>query len=125
MNIYYYLKSAVALLDFQITHSQLLLRSNMTFTNIDIIFLGVFYMDIKLHFSGLKITSCSSIIMKEIEKKSGITFSDSFKVYALHSENNIYYVGALKCLIYKNEFGFNESSIKEINQPKGELLSSF
>ncbi|WP_440135274.1 hypothetical protein [Chitinophaga sancti] len=116
--------------DFHISHSQLLIRAaedtGNGFRNVDIIFMGVHYVQLPPSFAGLTIQESSfeesNILYPSVKKFLSYPSSHLFEVI---TEDTSYYVAAGICMVYENELSLNESSVGPANEKKrGRLIHS-
>ncbi len=100
--------------DYTVSHQQLLLRSPLSSdqaTNIDIVFLGVDFLQIPSAFEGLQLSQAT---VQETAKvaESLNCIDSSCRVFSLRSQNRHYYVAAAAFIIYENQLELFESSLE-------------
>lgn len=111
-------------LDFNISHSQILLRNSQGIENIDIVFSGAIYFDLILTVKDIFLKLASESEKSVISSKLG-TSLEGFKMYKIGCGKNDFIVVAGSCQVFGNKLGFNESSILELtNEVKGNLIFS-
>ncbi|MEO1052975.1 MAG: hypothetical protein AAFX87_20235 [Bacteroidota bacterium] len=103
------LSGNLTLLDYQISHSQLLLRSEDGLYNIDVIFTGVAYMDLKVSLANVVIRSSNFDERAALVKK--VILPNGFNCYTIEWEKGKNYVIAGRVEVYKNQLDFNASSL--------------
>jgi hypothetical protein len=129
MKIYSNLDSEFKLLDYQITHSQVLFRSMKSKErdyNIDIIFKPVINMLITDSFNGMEI-SLFELVNKNnsILKDYSFKINKDYRIFTLRDiNNNTYYVNAMCFAIYHNKLDILETSIERFGteESRGECI---
>ena len=103
------------ILDYFMSHGQLLLRSGIdknNKTNLDIIFFGVSYIQLPTSFLGITIKkSYKQHIIPEYESiKLFLSYDGSF-LFEIECKSELFYVGASNFIVYENDLRFNETSL--------------
>jgi hypothetical protein len=103
--------------DFSISHKVLLFRNEepeRENINIDIIFEGVFYLDIPTRLEGLSILEADDQEISNILAKYNDKFYPEFgeKIFVIKSDSNKYFIGCVRYLIKENSLPGLTSSIK-------------
>ena len=116
MNIFSNLDNKFRLLDYSISHGQMVIRSMQNKTrdyNIDIYFRGVSFLIIPEVFEGLGISLCELISEKTpLIEKYGLIDDSNYKIFSLNSSTkNNYYVNAMGLSVYHNKCDILETSI--------------
>jgi len=130
MTIYSDLENKYQLLDYNITHSQLLIRSvknkNRAY-NIDILFKPASLMLIPAVFYGIEITLCDSDeVIGYLVEKYGFKVGKDYKVFSIKSMNdNVFYINAMAVYVFHNELGQSESSMNGLESCFGEKIVSY
>lgn len=104
-----------SLWNYVISHDRMLIRSpkNQNYThNIDILFLGVYYLNLPTMMKGLTIYQADTEHISAIETLLNINLlKSSLSLFIVESNNHTYQIVAAKMHIEKNELGFFESSL--------------
>ncbi len=105
------------ILDYSISHKLLLLRSteieNEEVFNKDILFISVFYIEIKETLEGIILREGDIKDFKYVEKKYGNQLTQLNKVFILESQGCRYYIGASAYRPSENNLLPSKSSIKK------------
>jgi hypothetical protein len=106
---------AFSLWDYNISHQVLLLRcngfNNMEYNNIDIVFMGVFLINIPTYLIGIEITELSIEQFDRYNLQvSEIHFNDKF--FIVKSQEKEFVIGALAFSVFQNKLKFDVSSIR-------------
>jgi|SRR5579859_2904423 len=101
--------------DFHVSHSHLLIRSarnedDSSSENLDLIFKGVFYLEIADMFNGLELAHPTDTELHHLETRCGVIQTDTERFYALISNNRRYYIGAIALTVDRNTLPWNESN---------------
>ena len=105
------------LLDYNISHKVLLYRGQIKKEikqNIDLIFEGVFYIEVPTRLHGLILYEADEILKEEILKKISEKFYPELgqTFFVIESDNKRYIIGCNRFLIQENSLIYLESSIK-------------
>ena len=99
--------------DFNVSHTHLLLRSAISIsfkTNIDIMFIGVEYLELPARINGVSIVSASSDDIIKAERGLGRP-CDGLNVYCIVSNEHRYLVVAFGFQVMENELEWFDSSL--------------
>lgn len=109
MNLIFESDQYFRLNDYQISHSQLLIRGEKVDgeNNIDLIFEGTQFINCPIHLQGIKIYELieEEIIIRNIENKY------NHRVFLIITESKEYYIKTGVLRIYKNSLSNGESSV--------------
>ncbi len=105
------------MLDYIISHKVLLFRSlhlNENNKNIDIIFEGVFYLELPTRIHGFQIYEADVNTFTEISNKHNEIIRPEFgkKIFSIQSDNKQYYIGCVRVMVKENTLDPLESSIR-------------
>lgn len=114
--------------DYSLSHSKVLLRSEQHFGNIDIIFLGVLYIDVEVNLKNIALRMATN---KEMDTFR-VRFSEyllsfikmgTLNIYIIESNQHNYCIVAGKVKVYQNNLNTTKSSLDfEHENYIGELL---
>ena len=101
-------KRTFRLWDLAVSHSQLLLRSprideDPSSRNVDLVFTGVFYLDLVDTLRGLEVENPSSEELVRLEATAGVSAGPGHRFYVLSSAGRRRYVGAASLRVEENE----------------------
>ncbi|MEM1058110.1 MAG: hypothetical protein AAGK14_02585 [Verrucomicrobiota bacterium] len=88
--------------DTLVTSNQLLLRSYADRDNLDLIFNGVFYLELPFDLKGIRLAKPNAAELKRLQKRSQRNPQGSEQFYVLVSQGRRYYVGAKSLVIEHN-----------------------
>jgi len=93
---------------YYVSHSQLVLRSprnenDVNSENIDLIFKGVFYLELPIHSVGIEIRLPTEQELKYLETRSGTRKELTSQFYVLITSDQRYYIGAAFFSIESNK----------------------
>ncbi len=115
------LSQTFTFLDYQISHSEILLRSEQGITNCDVIISGVTYMELSMCFRNLRLRHSNQEEINYLEEKTKPL--KSMMCYTLeHDEGKAYVVGGF-LKVYKTNFGFGISALPSLERNNWELLA--
>ena len=102
--------------DLRVSHSQLLIRSpkedsDVGSKNLDLIFTGVFYLDLVELFRGLEVDKPTEEELSRLQARSGSKKDAGHRFYVLSSSRNRLYVGAASLHIEHNDLPPMKSSL--------------
>jgi hypothetical protein len=101
---------------FAVSHSQLLIRSvrgegDPASKNLDLIFTGVYYMELVEVFAGLEIEKPTDDELLRLQVRSGFKQDTGHKLYVLSSGGYRRYVGAASLRIQENDLAPMQTSL--------------
>jgi hypothetical protein len=99
-----------------VSHCQMLIRSvrdpnHSDDHNIDLVFNGVFYVELTDTFRGLTVQSATVEEEEYIRKRVSSALGETKRYYALHSSGKKYLIGAVSMDIDKNTLPLMQSSL--------------
>lgn len=101
-------------MDYSLNHHVLLLRNSKvvgeTFHNVDILFLGTYYVEIATKLEDLIIDQGTEQDLEYVRSRSS-TQGPYTKVFVIHSKGAKYYIGAGQIEIQENNLDISETSI--------------
>lgn len=115
-----FINKPYVVLDYQISHSQLLLRNTTGIRNTDVIFYGVTYVSIPFYFKELKISELPKEEATTLNEKLGLDVN-LHTYFNLECEGKNHIIGAGRIEVYQNNFEQNTSPISK-DDNKGELI---
>jgi len=110
-------ESIFRLWDYNVSLDTMLIRSNNDEGNVDLVFWGVYFLQSKTMFKGIKIQEAT---IKDYELVKNYTANKNEKLYVLESEKEFFFIGALGLSIHTNNLEFHVSTIRGTNP--GEIV---
>ena len=101
--------------DFNVSHDQLLIRcakDKDQSENVDLIFGGVFYMEIPCDLTGVRLDKPSADEITYLVGRTGIIDGLPRRYFVLCTAERRYFVGALLLKVKKNTLDYGESSLE-------------
>ncbi|NOT52445.1 MAG: hypothetical protein HOP10_14340 [Chitinophagaceae bacterium] len=92
----------------------MLYRNNKGSGNIDLIFEGVFFIEVPTRIHDILLYEADKIQIEEVIKKYNDVFYPQFnKIYVINSDNKNYFIGCVRYLVQENSLFPLVSSIRE------------
>jgi len=102
--------------DYSVSHAQLLLRSAkegeaQNSLNIDLVFSGVFYVELRESLNGIRLVSPTQTELARLESRSRIRQDGTHTFFGILSNGERFFVGASHLKVAENTLGPKETSL--------------